>query len=68
MFKTQEELFASVCQMMEAAGWQKEWVNLSTAGMILVAWRKGAYTFTQSFESMEQNGVPLPDVSDLYVD
>lgn len=69
MFETQEGLLAYISQMLEARGWQKEWVNISTAGMILVRFKaRNGVAFTMSLEDMRKDGEVLPDVSDLYVD
>lgn len=68
MIETQEGLLAYVSQLMEAHGWHKEWVNISTAGYILVRFAKDDLAFTMSLEDMIRAGTPLPDVSDLYVD
>lgn len=58
-----------VSQIMEANGWHKEWVNISTAGTCLIRWSKAGYDFTMSLEDMlGLDGTPLPDVSDLLVD
>jgi hypothetical protein len=68
LFRTQEELIGHVSQLMEANGWQKEWVNISTAGTCLIRWHKGLQEFTMSLEDMTTAGVQTPDVSDLFVD
>lgn len=67
-YRTQEELLGAISTMMEAHGWHKEWVNISTAGMILVRWSKGPYEFTMSLDEMEISGQVLPDTSDIFVD
>ena len=66
--ETQEDLLGWHGSVMEAHGWKKDWVKISTAGYILASYSKDGLSFVVSFESMEFGGTPLPDVSDLYVD
>ncbi len=68
MIETQEDLLGHLTGVLEANGYRKEWVNISTAGLILVRMSKDDVEFTLAFEDMERNGVVLPDVSDLKVD
>ena len=68
MFESQEDLLGHVSEVLEANGYRKVWVNISTAGMILARFSKDDVEFTLAFEDMERNGVVLPDISDLKVD
>lgn len=68
LFRTQEDLIGYISSMMEANGWRKEWINISTAGTCLLRWSKSGYSFTMSLEDMLAGEEILPDVSDLFVD
>ncbi len=66
--ESQEKLLGAVSSALEANGFKKEWVRISTAGFIQTGWSKQDITFTLSLEEMLKGGAVLPDVSDLYVD